>query len=131
VVRMLEYVADKPAVGAAQVALPYWLEMTDREVLQYFRAFPRVCPDLPLVHYNIPRAKRFLTGPDYLRVLEVAPNLIGVKFTFAGSHCAQLQQALMLTPDIAYFVADHLLASAMMLGARGRCSSMIATTPRY
>ncbi|HEY7422858.1 MAG TPA: dihydrodipicolinate synthase family protein, partial [Gemmataceae bacterium] len=121
----------KPAVGAAQVALPYWMEMTDREVLQYFRELVRACPDLPLVHYNIPRAKRFLNGPDYVRILEVAPTLIGVKFTFAGSHFGQLQEALRLTPQLSYFVAENLLVSAMMLGARGSCSSLIATNPPF
>src|SRR5687768_18512838 len=31
VLRMLEYSASKPQVGAAQVVIPYWMELTDRE----------------------------------------------------------------------------------------------------
>ncbi len=131
VLRLLEYAAGKPQVGAAQVTLPYWMELTDREVLQFFRDLHRACPDLPLVHYNIPRAKRFLQGPDYLRILEVAPTLAGVKYTFAGSHFGQLQEAMGLTPGLAYFVAENLLVSAMMLGARGSCSSLVATNPDF
>jgi len=131
VLRCLEYAAGKPEVGAAQVAIPYWMELNDRELLQYFRDLYRACPDLPLVHYNIPRTKRFLTGPDYLRVLEVAPSLIGVKFTYAGAHFTELQQALLMTPQLSYFVGENLMASAMMLGARGCYSSLICTNPEF
>jgi dihydrodipicolinate synthase/N-acetylneuraminate lyase len=130
-IRLLEYAAGKPEVGGAQVTVPYWMEVSDRELLQFFKDLYRACPDLPLIHYNVPRAKRFLLGTDYQRLLEVAPSLIGVKFTFAGTHFGQLQEALLLTPQLSYFVAENLLVSAMMLGARGSCSSMIATNPPF
>jgi len=131
VLRYLEYAAGKPEVGAAQVAIPYWMEVNDRELLQYFKDLYSACPDLPLVHYNIPRTKRFLTGPDYLRVLEVAPSLIGAKFTYASAHFVELQQALLMTPQLSYFVGENLMVSAMMLGARGSCSSLICTNPEF
>ena len=130
-VRLLEYAAGKKEVGAAQVTIPYWMELTDRELLQFFKDLNAACPDIPLVHYNIPRAKRFLHGDDYLRVLEVAPNLIGVKYTFAGSNFAALQTDMMKTPQLSYFVAENMLVSAMMLGARGSYSSLVATDPAY
>jgi dihydrodipicolinate synthase/N-acetylneuraminate lyase len=131
VLRMLEYVAGKEQVGAAQVAIPYWMEVNDRELLQYFKDLHRACPTLPLMHYNIPRSKRFLLGNDYRRILEVAPNLIGVKFTFAGTNFAGLQEAILMTPQLSYFVAENLLVSAMMLGARGSCSSLVGANPRF
>jgi dihydrodipicolinate synthase/N-acetylneuraminate lyase len=127
--RMLEYVAAKPAVGAAQVTLPYWMAVSDRELLSFFRDLHAACPDLPLVHYNIPRAKRFLVGPDYQRLLEVAPNLIGVKFCFAEQHFAQLQEAIGLTPQVSYLVAEPTLVDAMKVGARGCFSSLSMMNP--
>jgi len=130
-VRLLEYAAGKREVGAAQVTVPYWMEINDREMLQFFKDLRTACPDMPLVYYNVPRAKRYLTGPDYLRVLEVAPNLIGVKFTMAGQNFGALQDAMRLTPQLSYFVGENLLASAMQLGARGSYSSLIATNPRF
>lgn len=130
-IKLLEYVASKPHVGAAQVNIPYWMELNDRELLQFFEDLYHACPELPLVHYNIPRSKRFLQGPDYLRILDVAPNLIGVKYTFAGTNFGQLQDAIMMTPQISYFVAESLLASGMILGARGSCSSLISTNPTF
>ncbi len=131
VIRMLEYVAAKPEVGAAQVVVPYWMELSDRELTQFFKDIATACPDLPLVHYNIPRAKRFLQGPDYRRLLEVAPNLIGVKYSFAAQHFGQLQDAIRMTPQISYFVGEPLLASAMQLGARGSYSSVVMTNPSF
>ena len=130
-IRMLEYAAGKEQVGAVQVNIPYWMELNDRELLQFFKDIYTACPKMPLVHYNVPRAKRFLTGSDYLRLLDVAPNLIGVKFTMAGTHFGQLQEALNMTPGLSYFVAEDLLVSGMQLGARGCYSSLIATNPNY
>jgi dihydrodipicolinate synthase/N-acetylneuraminate lyase len=129
--RQLEYAATKKAVGAAQVALPYWMELTDCEVVQFFKDLHSACPDLPLVHYNIPRAKRFLTGSDYLRILDVAPNLIGVKYTFLGSNFSAFQTTLEQVPTLAFFVSETLLASAMQLGAKGSCSALIDTNPKF
>ena len=130
-IKLLEYAAGKKEVGAAQINIPYWMKLTDRELLQFFKDLHTACPDIPLVHYNIPRTKRFLNAPDYLRILEVAPNLIGVKYTFAGSHFGQLQDSIMMTPNLSYFVGESLLVSAMQLGARGSYSSLIATDPRF
>lgn len=131
VLRLIDYAASKPEVGGVQVTLPYWMELTDREVLRFFEDIFRAFPDMPLVHYNVPRAKRFLLGPDYLQILQVAPTLIGVKFTYAGAHFADLQSALELTTEVAYFVGEDLLASAMMLGARGSYSSLVTANPEF
>lgn len=130
-IRLLEYSAGKAPVGAAQVVLPYWMELTEREMLGFFRDLHCACPDMPLVHYNIPRAKCFLGGDDYTKILEVAPNLVGVKFTFAGSNFGALQSAMLKLPQLSFFVAENLLASAMMLGARGSYSSLVNTNSAF
>ena len=57
--------------------------------------------------------------------------LTGVKFTFAGSHFGDLQQALLMTPDLSYFVGEDLLVCAMMLGAKGSYSSLVCTNPAF
>ena len=69
-IKLLEYAAGKKEVGAAQVNIPYWMKLTDREVLQFFKDLHHACPDMPLVHYNITRAKNYLLGEDYLKVLD-------------------------------------------------------------
>lgn len=129
--RLFEYAASKQQVGAAQVTIPYWMELNDREVLQFFKDLYTACPELPIVHYNIPRSKRFLHADDYLKILEVCPTLVGVKYTFAGSNFGSLQSDILATPMLSYFVGENMLASAMQLGARGSYSSVIATNPAY
>jgi dihydrodipicolinate synthase/N-acetylneuraminate lyase len=129
--RLFEYCASKKEVGAAQVALPYWMELNDREVIAFFRDLYSACPKLPIVHYNIPRCKRFLHAADYLKILEVCPSLVGVKYTFAGSNFGSLQSDILQTPMLSYFVAEHFLASAMQFGAKGSYSSIICTNPSF
>ena len=130
-IKLIEYAASKPQVGAVQVNIPYWMELTDREIIQFFNNLYEHCPNIPLIHYNIPRAKRFLNGKDYLKILEVAPSLIGVKYSFAGNNFSSLQESIMMTPQLSYFVSEDVLVSAMMLGAKGSFSSLIMTNPSY
>lgn len=130
VIRLLTYAHDAGAAGA-QVVLPYWMELTDAEVVQFFRDIAAAVPDLPLVHYNIPRAKRFLTGSHYQRLQTVAPNLVGVKFTFVGTHFGELQEALDVAPHLSFFVGENVLVTAMQLGARGSYSSMVCVCPAF
>jgi len=37
------------------------------EETHFFQELHHSCPDVPIIHYNIPRAKRFLIGEDYQR----------------------------------------------------------------
>ena len=83
-VKLLEYATGKKEVGAAQVNLPYWMELSDREVVQFFKDLHSACPDIPLIHYNIPRTKRFLHGHDYLRILTDSMPII---FTWSITRC--------------------------------------------
>jgi dihydrodipicolinate synthase/N-acetylneuraminate lyase len=131
VIRMMEYAASKEVVGAAQVCLPFWMELTDKEVLRFFADIAGAVPDLPIVHYNIPRAKRFLGASDYQQILDVAPTLVGVKYTFAGTHFGALQECLIKLPQIGFYVGENLLASGTMLGAIGSCSSLVSTNAAW
>jgi len=128
---LAEYAASRPHVGGLQIALPFWMELEDREVLAFFRDVTRAVPHASLIHYNVPRAKRFLLGPDYVRVREAAPGLVGVKFTMAGTNFDSLQAAVRMNPGISFLVGENLLAAGMLVGARGSCSSMVFTDPSF
>ena len=128
IVRQIEFAVEKGA-DSAQVSLPCWESLTDRELLGFFQDLHAACPQVPIVHYNIPRAKRFLTAPDYRRILDVCPNLIGVKFTFAGSNFSALQECVRSVPELSFLVGENLLVSGMLLGARGSCSSVVYWYP--
>ena len=126
--RQLEYVRSGGCDGA-QVVIPFWMDLSDADLLGFFRDVTAACPALPLVSYNIPRAKRFLLAADYKKIKEIAPQLIGVKFTFAGSHYGDLMEAIELLPELSFFVGEGFLASAMRVGARGSYSSLVLMNP--
>jgi len=128
--RQLEY-ARQAGCDAAQLTIPYWMEMTPREVLRFFKDVATAVPALPIIHYNIPRAKHYLLGPDYVKVREVCPNLVAIKFTFSGSHWADLQEAIRLNPTVKFYISEHLLVSAVQLGARGSCSAKVYTNSGF
>jgi len=129
ILKVIEYCAGLP-IGAFQFPLPYWMVLTDKEVLQFFKDLHSAAPDLPLVHYNIPRAQRFLNSADYRKILEAVPNLVGVKYTFAGSNFGDLQEAVRLTEGkVSFFVGEDVLVPGMLVGARGCYSATIYTNP--
>ena len=66
---------------AFQIALPPWGELDDEEYLVYFRDVCGNFPDASFIHYNLPRGRRLLTGPDYRRLADTVPNLAGTKNT--------------------------------------------------
>jgi len=128
--RQIEYACRAGADGV-QVVLPYWMELTDREIIQFFQDVAAASAGTPIIHYNITRAKNYLGGADYRRILEIVPNLIGVKFAFAGTHFDQLQNALQMCPEISFFVAENLLVTGMQMGVRGSYSSVACMNPQY
>jgi len=62
-IRRMQYAWEK-GVKRVQVVLPYWSELSDKEILKFFYDLYESSSDIPIIHYNIPRAKRFLTGED-------------------------------------------------------------------
>lgn len=62
-----------------QVSLPSWGALTDREVDLFFRETCGRFPDCSFLHYNLPRVKRVLQGPDYARLAARHPNLVAIK----------------------------------------------------
>ena len=62
-----------------QIALPPWGELDDDECLIYFKDVCGAFPDARFIHYNLPRARRLLSGADYGRLAEAVPNLAGTK----------------------------------------------------
>ena len=64
-----------------QIALPAWGALNDREVMTFFQDVCGAFPAAQFLHYNLPRAKRLLTGADYRRLIDAVPNLVATKNT--------------------------------------------------
>lgn len=127
-IRMARYAADR-GIDGVQVAVPFWMELNDEEVVRYFAELSRACPDVGIVHYNIRRAKRFLNGKDYQRICASAPNLVGTKF--CSSEFAAWMELQINGPALNHFVGEGDLVMGMMFGAKGMYCSHALMNPQF
>ena len=127
-IRMARYAVDK-GIDGVQVAVPFWMELNDAEVLQYFVDLSQACPDVGITHYNIRRAKRFLNGKDYTRICEQVPNLIGTKF--CSSEFSAWMEMQINGPELCHFCGEGNLVVGMMFGAAGMYCSQALMNPEF
>ena len=82
-----------------QIAMPPWGELNDSEYMTFFKDVCGNFSEAKFVHYNLPRARRVLLGPEYRRLEEAVPNLVGTKncrtditeVTSIATHTSELQ----------------------------------------
>ncbi len=118
------------AAGAdgIQIALPFWLELKDDEVLGFMGEAAEAAGDVPLILYHTVRAKKRLT-PEFIGELAAMfPNLIGMKETLAD--VPTLRRLLAAAPGLAIFGGEHDLLEKMQIGGRGTYSSIAGLAPR-
>ncbi len=127
VIRMLKYAQDAGADGG-QVALPFWMKLTEEEILKFWGDVSSAVPDLPLTCYNSSRTKWSLSGEQFADIVQAAPNLIGVKW--AGEiEIDTFQEVIDLTPELAHFVGEPHLMDGMKIGSPGSYSSWVLWQP--
>jgi len=115
-------VAQRHGADAVQVAIPFWLELKDDELLSFFDGITAEAGDTPLVLYDTARAKRRMT-PEWIgRLAARYPTLIGVKNTAASPD--EIRSWLERAPDISVFGAEHDLIERMQVGGRGTYSAI-------
>lgn len=129
VIEKMKYV-ESAGVSGAQVAVPGWMRLSEQEVWQFFSDVSRAVPDFPLISYNTERTKWYLYGEHYRNILEVAPNLLGIKwggsvdFTFE-----RFVEAMAMTPELAHFAGEPELMKALKAGAQGTYSAWVLMSP--
>lgn len=128
VVRLRIAAAMAAGADGIQLAVPFWLELADVEVIDFFRAAADVAGPVPLVVYNTGRTKKKL-GPDLIGELAAAvPTILGMKDT--GATCDDLRAYLVAAPRLSVFGAEHDLATKMAIGGRGTYSSITGLNAR-
>ena len=113
---------------AVQLAVPFWLELSDDEMLDFVCAAAEEAGAVPLVLYNTGRAKRKLSPELWGRLALAAPTLIGAKDT--GATVDELRAVLAAAPGLAVFGAEHDLAAKTEAGGRGVYSSITGLNAR-
>jgi dihydrodipicolinate synthase/N-acetylneuraminate lyase len=118
------------AAGAegVQFARPFWLELSDLEVIDVVRAAADVAGQTGIVLYQTNRAKRKLSPELLSQLAAEIPMLLGVKDT--GCSVAELKAILRTAPDFAIFGSEHDLVEKISAGGRGTFSSIAGLNAR-
>jgi dihydrodipicolinate synthase/N-acetylneuraminate lyase len=120
--------AREMGVRCFQVSLPSWGALNEREVFAFFGALCGRYPDCRFLHYNLPRTKRIVTGPEYARLAREFPNLVGTKNCTDEIH--RLEQLLTLAPELRHFPGETGFAYGSLIGEPGLLISQAATNPK-
>ena len=127
-VRRAAYAAELGA-DAIQVALPYWMEVSDDAVVPFFREVAAAAEDAALSIYETKRAKKTLTLEQHRAVKEAVPNYLMVKANAETLGCSA-GGCEALSEFVNVFVGEHLFGTLGRCGAKGSCSSLVYYNPR-
>jgi dihydrodipicolinate synthase/N-acetylneuraminate lyase len=128
VIERIRYARDR-GIDHVQIALPSWVPLNDREMLSFFETIATALPDVRIIHYNIAKAGRFLTGRDYRAILNVTSNLIGSKHT--GGDVGSIIEIAAATPELRHFVVDTQIVPGALFGAKGFYSFLVNLNPVF
>ncbi|HEY64397.1 MAG TPA: dihydrodipicolinate synthase family protein [Caldilineae bacterium] len=121
----IELTCHARATGAiaASVIVPYFFTLDDESLYMHFTAVARAVPDFPIFLYTFPgNAKNDITPALLERLLEAAPNIIGIKSS--NPSLIRLQEYIHIGGDgfQVFCGVDGLMLPALVLGARAQVS---------
>jgi dihydrodipicolinate synthase/N-acetylneuraminate lyase len=111
-----------------QISLPSWGALDDRELFRFFEAVCDGFPDCQFMHYNLPRAKRLVTGKEYGRLADAHPNLVATKN--CGDSLSHIRSLLDDAPQLQHFLSEAGYVYGSMFGECGILASFIMNWPR-
>jgi len=126
---IVERVTYAHAVGfhTFQISLPAWGALNDHELMTFFTDVCGAFPDANFLHYNLPRARRVLTGADYRRIVAVVPNLVATKNT--GGGLARASDLMKHAPELQHFFGEANFPFGCMYGECSLLATMGPMTP--
>ncbi|MEX0643354.1 MAG: dihydrodipicolinate synthase family protein [Pirellulales bacterium] len=126
--RRAAFAADVGA-DAIQLALPFWMEVADDQVLPFFRQVADTATGMPFSIYETRRAKKCLTISQHLQIWESLPQYLMVKAN-EGTIGATPEGCRALSEVINVFVGENEFAELGPHGADGSCSSVVYWNPK-
>ncbi len=97
-----------------QISLPSWGALDEMERMIFFKTVCGAFPDCRFLHYNLPRAKHIITGPDYRRIMDDVPNLVATKNS--TSDYARVADLMKHAGDLQHFFLEGGFAFGCLLG---------------
>lgn len=127
-VRRAAYAAQVGA-DAIQLALPYWMEMDDRDIVPFFSAVRDACPGLVLSIYETMRAKKVFTLEQHRQIHEATGCYQVVKANdntlgHSSEGCRQLSEFVNV------WVSESEWQRLGPHGANGSASGLVYMNPR-
>lgn len=126
--RRAEYAVEIGA-DAVQIALPFWLELNDCEVLNFFRDVARASGPLALSIYETMRAKKALTLEQHKAIKQEVVTYVAVKSNPDTVGCTR-QGCVELSKFVNVWVSEHLWTELGPYGANGCASAQVYMNPR-
>ncbi|MBN2312094.1 MAG: dihydrodipicolinate synthase family protein [Candidatus Hydrogenedentes bacterium] len=119
------------AIGAdaIQVALPFWLEVADDQIVPFLQAVSAAAGDRPLSIYETRRAKKALSLDQHRAVKDALPNYLMAKCN-AGTVGCTPDGCAALSAFVNVFVSETKWGLLGPRGAKGACSAFIYWNPR-
>lgn len=127
IIERIERCRDR-GVRLFQISLPSWIALRDGEL---FRFFDGVCgrfPDCRFMHYNLPRAKRLVTGEEYGRLAEAHPNLVATKNT--GDSLSHIRGLLDDAPRLQHFLSESGYVYGSLFAECSLLASLVTNWPK-
>lgn len=106
--------AHRLGIRHFQISLPSWGALADAEMMDFFRRVGGAFPDAKFLHYNLPRAKRVLTGRDYRVIADAVPNLVATKNS--TSDYARVADLMTHAPDLQHCFLENAFALGCLFG---------------
>ncbi len=129
VVRRVE-VARQLNAEAVQIALPYWYEMRDEQIVPFFKDVMAAGEGLALSIYETTRAKKVLSLDQHRAVHDAVPAYLMVKSN-AGTVGSSEAGCAALSDFVNVFVGETDWGRLGPHGAIGSPSSLFYANPRY
>ena len=111
-----------------QISLPCWGAVTDDELFRYFEIICDSFPGCRFMHYNLPRAKRVLTGWEYGRLAELHANLVATKN--CGDSMSHIRGLLDGAPQLQHFLSESGYVYGALFGQCSMLASLVINWPR-
>lgn len=121
--------AAEIGADAIQVALPFWLEVPDDQVVPFFREVSAAAGGLPLSIYETTRTKKALSLDQHQAIKEAVPNYLMVKAT-AGTVGSTPEGCREISEFANVFVGENRWGELGRVGAAGGCSSVVYWLPK-
>ncbi|MHB9110823.1 MAG: dihydrodipicolinate synthase family protein [Armatimonadota bacterium] len=128
-IRRARYAQERGA-DAVQIALPFWMALTDDEIVQFYEEVAAAIPGMPISVYETTRAKRAIPLEVHRKLHDAIPAILMVK-----SNVDTLGRTEEGCPAISklynVFVGEDEIHRLGPYGAIGCCSSLVYMNPRF